>query len=380
MSTALVPALAGSEATGSRYLADNFVRTDLQRAAREARWGLRRRLWAVTKLPRVAYCGRFLSRSEGRIHTRDGHAYYVDVQTCGSPWACPVCSAVIRQRRAVEVERACFEHLSAGRSVGFLTLTFPHTRGEDLAEMLKVLTACWAKVQQRSGYRAAAGLLDLVGFIRATETTFGAWHGWHPHLHLLLFSDQLVADDQWVQLRDLISASWSSAVVSAGRGRPGEHVGVTLAPVYAAEVGGYLAKVQDHYGTASAVGREMSRQDLKRGRKGSRTPFELAEAAVEGLIPELPLWWEYEAATKGKRSLAFSKSLRDRYLVGIRQDEELARAQLDGVLVATVDPHDYYLLVKAKKETHLLDLADAGGGPAVHAFLLDLRRNHDDQL
>jgi hypothetical protein len=318
---------------------------------------------------RLAHCGRFLTGDFTRVHVKAGSAYYCDVQTCGSVWICPVCSASIRQRRALEVERVALAHLENGNGVGFLTLTFPHSRGDELRSMLRTLTKCWDRVKGATSYRRLAGDLALLGDIRATEITYGSWHGWHPHLHVLLFADRPVSDVEWQQLRDLVSELWARAVVRAGRDRPGEVVGVTLAPVRSAEVGRYVAKVQDHYGEASSIGRELQRGDLKKGRKRSRTPFELAESAVQGVVPDLPLWWEYEAATKNLRSLGVSPALRERYGWDDRADEELARAEVDGEAVTTLSVRQYELVVQAGAETMVLDLAEDGGGPAVHAFL-----------
>jgi len=313
-----------------------------------------------------------------RVHAKDGSAYFCDVQTCASVWACPVCAAVIRQRRAVEVERIAQEHLAAGLSIGFLTVTFPHRNGEPLDDLLALLTRCWARLQQRRRYRNATAALDLLGFIRATEVTYGRWNGWHPHLHNLLFFDQAVTDEALETLRDVISECWADIVEKQGRKRPGEEVGVTLVPVLSAGVGGYVAKVQDQYGVKRSIGREMQRFDAKKGRKQSRTPFELLEDAVEGVAAELTLWWEWEAATKGRRALAISTALRERYDVEDQADEDLAAAAVDGEALGTVSARSYGLLVKARSETHFLDLVEDGGWSAAHAFLTSLEVDDDD--
>lgn len=330
-------------------------------------------------MPRLAHCGRFLTADYTRVHAKDGTAYYCDVQTCGSVWVCPVCSATIRQRRSVEVERVAVEHLASGGSLGFMTVTFAHERSDDLSDLLPLLMKCWERVQQRRGYRALADRLGLVGFVRATEVTYGAWHGWHPHLHMLLFSDLALTAEDWEELRVLVSSAWADVVVKKGRKRPDADRGVTLAPVYALEgsaasVGKYLTKVQDAYG----VGKEMTRGDLKKGRKNGRTPFELAESAVAGCVPELPLWWEYERATKGKAAITMTPALRARYAVEDLDDEDLAKAVEDGEALGTVSAAEYGLLVRHGCETFLLDLAVEDGWSAVHRLLVSLVDDEED--
>ncbi len=332
----------------------------------------------MSKLDRLWHCGRHLRDESGTaVAVKDGNAYFTGVQTCGSIWACPVCAARIRQRRALEIERACLAHLEAGGGIGFGTFTLPHQRSDDLADLLAVVQKAWEKVQQNRAVRRLFERFAITGRIRSTEITFGAWHGWHPHLHLLFFADVALTDAQWDELRDVLSDAWAAAVVRLGRDRPGSEVGVTLGKVYRADVGKYLSKVQDHYGEASSVGREMARGDVKKGRKRSRTPFELAEQAVQGVMPELPLWWAYEQATKGRRAIEWSRGLKARYAVEEVDDEDLAAADVDGDQVLWVDGHRWGLLVKREQETHLLDLVEQGGAPAAHAFLAGLVGDED---
>lgn len=349
--------------------------------SREARWALRRGLWRVSKLDRLWKCGRYLHDESGTgVGLKNGTAYFTGLTTCGSIWACPVCAARIRQRRALEIERACFQHLEARSGIGFGTFTLPHERTDDLADLLGVVQSAWKLVQQNRAVRRAFERYAITGRIRSTEITFGAWHGWHPHLHLLFFADLRLTDDQWSDLRQVLSDAWSAAVVRLGRDRPGEVVGVTLGQVYRADVGKYLAKVQDHYGEASTVGREMARGDVKKGRKRSRTPFELAEQAVSGVMPELPLWWSYEAATKGRRAIEWSRGLKARFDVEEVDDEALAAADVDGDRVLWVDGHQWGLLIKHGRETHVLDLVEQGGAPAAHDFLASLVQDEKGEV
>ena len=75
----------------------------------------------------------------------------------------------------------------------------------------------------------------------------------------------------------------------------------------AEEAGPYIAKTQD----GGAVGNEMARADLKQGRDGHRTPFEiLDDFRWTGDLEDLALWHEYERATKGQQAITWSKGLR----------------------------------------------------------------------
>jgi hypothetical protein len=85
-------------------------------------------------------------------------------------------------------------------------------------------------------------------------------------------------------------------------------------------LGDYFAK--SVYSPESAAW-EAASSSTKKGRKGSRTPWQLLDSArTTGDMDDLDLWNEYEVATKGKRALTFSRGLRDLLGVGAEVDDE----------------------------------------------------------
>jgi hypothetical protein len=194
---------------------------------------------------------------------------------------------------------------------------------------------------------------------------------------MLFFSERLLSDQEWAELRAVLEAAWISAVRNLGgkalaQDVRGKDIAVTLGAVQKAAVGQYLAKVQDHYGEASSVSKEMARGDLKKVRQAHLTAFELAEGAVAGVATDVEAWWAYEAATKGRRAMAWSQGLKARFGVEDLEDEELAAADIDGDRLALIPIAEWVLVVRQGKETHLLDLAEDGGATAVHGFLAQL--------
>ncbi|WP_143510667.1 hypothetical protein [Pseudonocardia sp. Ae717_Ps2] len=75
--------------------------------------GARRELAAITSLSRVKKCGRVSTNEGGEVslhHTpgpegEPGTAGFGGLATCGSVWACPVCSAKISARRSKDLEQ-----------------------------------------------------------------------------------------------------------------------------------------------------------------------------------------------------------------------------------------------------------------------------------
>jgi hypothetical protein len=342
------------------------------RAARSARYALRCSLWKISSRDSVRGCARNVSRNVGSWSIvmrpasgdRPAAAGYVGLQTCDSIWACPCCSARIRQARAVDVEAAGLAHLRADGGLEFLTLTMPHDDTDALAGTLDVVLAGWRKIQQRKWFRAFRERHGL-GFIRSVEITHtrreDGGSGWHPHMHVLLFTDRPLPEDARADLLGKLEAAWAAHVTSSQRPdgtyyrRPGEDgVGVNLrscAGGYSAKgLLAYVAKVQDNYGDAWGVGAEMMRGDLKSGRRAmSRTPFELAEAAAAGDGQALLLWHEYEQATAGRRAMHWSEGLRARYLAGPEPEDgdvpEVEQAEEDLVLTVAGGTHDEWRLI-----------------------------------
>ncbi len=73
--------------------------------------------------------------------------------------------------------------------------------------------------------------------------------------------------------------------------------------------------------------------------------------------------------------MEWSRGLKARFDVEDLADEDLAKADADGESVGIVTAPQYALVVRSRNETHLLDLAEEGGAPAVHAFLLGLEKD-----
>jgi hypothetical protein len=326
----------------------------------------------VTGLDRVRACGRFLHGGAEYVTVRvnaSGVAGFTGLQTCGSVWACPVCSAAIRQGRSLEVEHAATEHARAGGRLVFVTFTLPHTVRDTLTDLLSELNGAWKRVQQSRGFRGRRAALGIAS-VRSLEVTYGR-NGWHPHLHLLLFIDE-GSDDALADLAGYLDAAWADAVERGGRKRPNEH-GTRVQPVTlgaAATLAKYLTKVQDAHGDAWSVGAEMARGDLKSGRRhDSLTPFDLAEHAAAGDRRGLALWREYEEATRGRRCLTWTVGLRERY--GLPDEVEDLALSEDGTAqaVAVLSPLDWRVVVGMEAECDLLLACENGGAPAVYAHM-----------
>lgn len=340
-------------------------------------------LWDVSTLDRVRACGR--RRIAADVHVKlkvgegpDGErrAHFAGLQTCGSPWTCPVCSAKIRQRRAEEIEQGVRRHLDEGGGVELLLLTLPHNNGDRLGRLLDTCALAFRRVLGGRGWVADRALFGVTGTIRVPDFTGGGDHGWHPHLHVLLLTECPLSDEERIDLQGRLFERWARCVVARGHQRPLRGL-CGMEPVRTGEaVAAYLEKavlVRGEDGRARRAGLEMMRSDLKTGR-GGRTPWEiLADFARTGDAADLALWHEYEQATRGRQSVSWSRGLKGALLIEERTDEELAEEEVGGVDLVTFEPREWAILVRTPGAlVRVLELAEEAGVLAVVVYVQEL--------
>ena len=266
--------------------------------------------------PRPARCSWRVAPEVGvHLDEETRRAHYSGTERCGSVWACPVCSAVIRGARAEEISTG-YRHAAAKGWGGFmLTLTVRHQAELSLEESLEGLLSAWARLLRRKPWQRLRQRVGVLGYVRAVEITHGA-SGWHPHLHLWLVTDSKIIDPQDIaEIQAEIANLWQDTVK---RGKSAAIVpdldhGCKLEPVTTAGVAGYLAKLQEE---GRGLASEMARGDWKNGRGGSLMPFQLLDwehPRAEGL------WVEYFHTTRGRRAIVWSKGLRD--LLGVGEEK-----------------------------------------------------------
>ena len=300
--------------------------------------------------------------------------HYKGLQTCGSVWMCPVCSAKIAERRRLEIIQAMDAHKAAQGCVNLLTLTAPHQVKDNLVDLLakqaKALNLFWSD----RVVKEILAEMGTIGQIRALEPTHGRLspqnNGWHPHYHILLFQgigvdlarfDQAQMTDWQVRLY----LRWAARCVAAGLGEPSYAHGLKL------DNGDQAAKYVSKWGLED----EMTRGHTKKALHGE-TPFDLLRAlqADRDDKQAAALFIEYAKAFKGKRQLHWSKGLKKLYQVKEKTDEALAaetddKARLLGML--TIDQWRDVLAVEGRGA--VLSVAAAGGWNALAAYLESIK-------
>src|SRR5699024_2377499 len=236
--------------------------SDLREQRRHVRYAQREVLWAQSSIERVRKCGRVAIQDGGvMVRNNAGVGHYAGVATCGSIWACPVCSAKIRATRSEDVSTATANWDRQGNTVLMASFTAPHDMGMELAPLMGTISDAFRYCLSGRAWQRLKKRFGIVGQIRALETTHGE-HGWHPHLHVLIYADGDLDAQGLAELTIHLRERWKTWITRQGYRPPHDLHGVDVQRCYSAqEAGEYIAKTQD----GKSVGNEITRGDMKQG-------------------------------------------------------------------------------------------------------------------
>lgn len=275
-------------------------------------------------------------------------AFYHGLQVCAMPWTCPVCASKISERRRREVFSAMQKAKVLGLSVRLVTMTVPHGLGDEVADIVERMTKAWTKLWQGRQGVALRDHLGLFGHIRALEVTYGL-NGFHPHFHALMFyhPDQ-TTDLKWLSLRN----RWQMVAVRSGLPVPSIERGCQI------DNGDRAAQ----YVTKGVWGleSELTKGHVKKGKRGSRTPFDLLRSYLGGDKQSGAIWRAYAKAFEGKRQLYWSNGLKKLLAIAELTDEEITYKPDDeqALLLATITDAQWKLIYRRRMESAVLDLAE----------------------
>lgn len=353
---------------------------------------------------RVAMCHRgtdgappAIKRSPDRLHAR-----YSGLQSCGSVWHCPICAPKVAAGRRDEMNAAIGAHVNAGGEVYFLTFTMQHDAekfgaGKLDAELVE-LKAALSRLKGAREFRELRARVGAIGTIRALETTYGEFNGWHCHTHELMF-----ADAGKMRALRAIRGMWARLLIKRGLAglQPGDiglgkfrKLRALLRRCFTVQDGRYAAEYVAKYGKEPenerggswGIGSEMTRSHMKQGRGSDdgrparcdhASPWRLLNDYVDGDKRSGDLWREFALAFHGSAQLYWSPGLKKHFFGTVgRSDDELAAAPdvrcteyvcaLHGGAWARVLEHD------ARHD--LLRVAAVEGADGVRKFIEELER------
>ena len=203
-----------------------------------------------------------------------------------------------------------------------------------------------------------------VGSVRALEVTYGA-NGWHPHLHVLVFTQVGMSDRQRLRLQTDLRKKWATVVARCGLGTVNCHG----------------LKLDDGLQAASYVGKwgvveELTKAHTKMGRNGGRTPWALLDDYMNGDEQAGALFRQFTEVFKGRSQLQWSRGLRDFLGLNVeKSDEQLAAetVQAEDALLARIHPADWKLIRQNELRGVVLEVLRSGTWADIER-MLDLYR------
>lgn len=343
----------------------------------------------VSRQHRTCGCYRDVASDGVSVYrTIDGSdARFANVMTCGSVWACPVCSAKITEKRSKELQKAVTAWVANhGGKVLLMTLTFPHESDMPLAELLDRFAKALTKFKNSRAYKNNFGTMDnpgnyqRIGSVRSLEVTHGQ-NGWHPHTHDLVFlkSDGILTDSNAL---DELRREWVKQLIKAGLG-DNSKLNDMLQHAFDIQGGDYAAEYVAKYGREpkllegwSAV-REVTKSMSKIASGEHATPFMLLSWAQQGDDKAGSLFCEYARHFDGKRMLSWSPGLKS-YLFGTddeASDEELAQAddvRPEEEMIYRLGVDQWKLVMSRNARYELLLIAAKNGAEGIEAFIEEL--------
>lgn len=343
--------------------------------AAKSRYRLRDALRSFGWVKSVRCCGRVPS---GPVAVGEG--WIRGTLRCNSPHSCPVCAAKLMHMRGREVHHAytAWKDGELGR-VSMLTLTIAHGAEDDLKKMRRTVSRAFSALWE--GREGKTLREAFSGYVRALEVTFGRLNGWHPHLHVLLFSREELSEEWLTAVRE----RWAECVVQrlGEEARPSDEHGVHLRrnvthAEYVTKLGLDVARVSQAKQVLEITG------PGKTAKSGHYNQWEIAyRAAWEGhderraraSIGAQPkgrvewkwrnLWREFARDMLGARALTWSRGFRKAFGLparepvsipeGMGEPEELAEAEspLGSERAAVLSPEPLTL----KKPTWLVHIS-----------------------
>lgn len=275
------------------------------------------------------------------------------VKTCGSVWACPMCSAKVGEVRRHELQYAMVKHTEAGGYAYLLTFTFPHYMGQQLEKLMPLFdkakhsfqnSRAWKKVMDVENAKTGkkSGTAGRVGSVNSLEVTYGISNGWHPHLHMLVFCQpgafaEGPADDAGRLTSAAIEyfqAEWVRHLEKAGLVDGSNREWATK---YGLDVRGgkeaaeYIAKWghDERWGMSGELTSSHAKigQRDTWGTKDHYTPFQLLAMSKAGDGHATCAFREFVKEFDGRRMLSWTRGLKDHFGIAEMEDEEAAAEQ-----------------------------------------------------
>lgn len=268
---------------------------------------------------RLLWCGRRpvpLKKALLVYEPRSDRLYKKNFMSCNLGWLCPVCSARITGKRRRELSEVISTWPG---SVIMGAFTVGHHAGDELTNIKKIIDgACRGLLAGRGG-QAVKHSIGIIGTIQANEVTWSQGNGWHPHRHVLFFTDQVISSEDLKLFQNHVRTRFAELVTKNNGYTVDEYaVNVTL--------GRSIQDISDYCFKWGVADELLAFQSKTSKNKKSFTPFELADLfGVTGDQRYRMLFREYARAFRGTRRVTYSRGLKGLLGLADKSDQALLK-------------------------------------------------------
>lgn len=284
-------------------------------------------------------------------------AYYSAVDTCGNVKSCPVCAPRIMAVRSSEIRNAVHSWLTESplNTCYLLTLTFSHSRDQKLDSLLISFSSAVQHFWRNGSVKRAFSGYGYRGRITSLEIQYSLRNGFHPHQHVLIFSQKGLYNV------DALRKHWLSALESCGLNGVSD-IALTLFEARSSEQ--YLTKISC----------EMAMGNLKQGRAlGHYSPMQVLHEACCGESWAKNVFSEYFDSTRRIHSLYWSKHLKQYFGISDYDDFEIAEGSSNEALQLFCEfPSSYWRKLSLQFRAYLIACAGAGNFSDVKKVFSDI--------
>lgn len=240
---------------------------------------------------------------------------------CCDSSSCPHCVAARSEADRHELTVALSVAKKREWTVFMVTLTLQHLTHDALLDLQALLTRAFDRCFSGRFYQGMKDEYGIKGKIKGWEVTYGK-NGFHPHLHILFFSELKISSVQLAGLETWLGGRWLETLKKLG-GSASLQYGISIEAADS-KIAEYIAKWgHEPSETSWGIESEITKGHLKKARDESGlTMFELLGAAggeadsverLQRIFPALErealvaragqLYVEYFRAFKGKPRL-----------------------------------------------------------------------------
>ena len=258
----------------------------------------------------------------------------------------------------MELTEAVSTWRSGGGSLVMVTITLQHNKGDELKSLLSALKDSWRRLKSGRAWLRTRERYGLEHYVSSTEVTYGS-NGWHPHIHALFFSTLPEPEFDVVGFKAELNTRYGALLAAHGK--------------YASNFYGLDVRIGDdfagNYASKYGLERELTKSIQKNGKSGA-SPFMLLEQCAGGDKQAGALFCEYARVFFGARQLSWSHGARKALQLGAElSDEEVAAAEPESVLLATLSKSDWSRIVLADIRGEVLEIASNGDSAYLWRYL-----------